>query len=83
MYPKQMTLMSMLSDELQEKEQDELLVSPKSSLSKLLEKEGLKQKIEILNKLNPQLARSMQTFIYQLELLSTEGVMLISPSYSY
>jgi protease-4 len=84
MFPKQITLSSMLSDELRGPKDDELLqFSSKSKLTAILKKEGFMQKLEILHKLDPKLARSLQTFIQQLELFSSEGVMLIGPSFNY
>lgn len=83
MYPKQVTLSSMLSKELQQPKNNEFLVAPKSQLSSLLEKKGLFQKIDLLRNISPELSLNLQRFVEQLELFSNEGVLLIGPTYNY
>ena len=86
MYPKQVTLESMITKELRDKpEEDDYVYTQSNSnfLQSALTKNGIEAQITLLQKLDPRLAANFRTFLQQLQLLANKEVLLISPAASF
>ena len=84
MFPKEVKLMDLISNELQEKSDDEYVYSSeKPSISSLVKSEYLDKQLSILKAVNPKLEQTFKTFLLNLQLMHEEKVLLISPSFSY
>jgi protease-4 len=82
-FPKKISLMDMLSKELRQEEDDTFIRSSKHGLFNILKDSAVKSQIHSLSLINPGLAKQLTSFIQQLQLFATEGVLLVSPQLPY
>ena len=82
-YPEKLDIMDLLSKELRQEEDDTFIYSKRININRLIQNSLVKSQINGLKAISPQLAKQIQSFIEQLQLFSSEGVLLISPQLPY
>lgn len=84
MFPKEMKIMDLLSNELREKGSEEYIYAKeKSPLKSLLKNDYISQQLSALKTLNPKLAVTLETFLSNLQMLHEEKVILVSPALNF
>jgi len=84
MFPQEMKIMDFLSKELREKSNDEYVYQKEQSpLKSLLKNNYISNHLSALKSLNPKLAKTLEIFLKNLQMLHDEKVLLVSPAFNF